>query len=131
MGVHWRLSVALAALFVIGGLCGSVITYSVMGPGRGMARRSAQNREARFFARMQAEVNLTPAQLSAFRPEIEEAIRKAKDARRQALIDSDLSIDAALAHIAGQLGPEQRLRMEQFRTKRRAHVLNWIDRHLR
>jgi hypothetical protein len=130
MGVHWRLSVALAALFVIGGLCGSVLTYSLMGPGRGMARRSAQDREARLFAQMQAEVNLTPAQLSAFRPEIEEAIQRAKDARRQALIDSDLSIDAALARIAGQLGPEQRLRMEQFRTKRRARVLNWIAKHL-
>jgi hypothetical protein len=130
MGVHWRLSVALAALFVIGGLCGSILTYSLMGPARGMARRSAQNREAHLFAQMQAEVNLTPAQLSAFRPEIDDAIRRAKDARRQALIDSDLTIDAALARIAGQLGPEQRLRMEQFRAKRRAHVLNWIAKHL-
>ncbi|MBV9997586.1 MAG: hypothetical protein JO015_00575 [Verrucomicrobia bacterium] len=79
---------------------------------------------------MQAAVNLTPAQVSAFRPEIEEAIRKAKDARRQALIDSDLNIDAALARIAGQLEPEQRLRMEQFRARRRARVLNWIAKHL-
>jgi hypothetical protein len=130
MGFHWRLSAAFAALFVVGGLCGSVLTYSLMGPGRGTARWSAHNREAHFFEQMQAEVNLTPAQLSAFRPEIEEAIRRAKDARRQALIDSDLGIDAALAHIAGQLGPEQRLRMEQFRAKRRTRVLNWIARHI-
>jgi uncharacterized membrane protein len=130
MGVHWRLSVALAALFVIGGLCGSVLTYSLMGPGRGLARPAAQNWEARLFARMQAEVNLTPAQLSAFRPELEEAIQRAKDARRQALMDSDLNLDAALARIAGQLGPEQRLRMEQFRAKRRARVLNWVAKHV-
>jgi hypothetical protein len=130
MGFHWRLTAALATLFVVGGLCGSVLTYSMMDPGRGMGRRSAHNWEARLFAQMQAEVNLTPAQLSAFRPEIEEAIRKVKEARRQALINSDLEIDAALARIGGQLGPDQRLRMEQFRTKRRARVLNWIARHL-
>jgi hypothetical protein len=131
MGVHWRLSVTLAALFVIGGLCGGILTYSLMGPGRGMHRWSARDREARFFARLQAEVNLTPAQLAAFRPELEEALRKAEDARRQALIDSDLNVDAALARIAGQLGPEQRPRMEQFRARRRAHVLNWISKHVK
>ena len=131
MGFHWRLIGLLAALFVVGGLCGSVVTYSITGPGHGRGKRSAQNWEARLLSEMQAEVSLTPAQLSAFRPEIEEAIRKAKEARRQALIDSDLEIDAALARIGGQLGPEQRLRMEQFRTKRRARVLNWIASHLR
>lgn len=130
MGVYWRLSVTLAALFVIGGLCGSVLTYSLMGPGGGMGRRPGRSWETRLFARMQEEANLTPAQVSAFRPEVEEAIRKAKDARRQGLIDSDLNIDAALAHIASQLGPDQRLRMEQFRAKRRARVLNWIATHL-
>lgn len=131
MGLHWRLSVALAAIFVIGGLCGSVLTYSLMGSGRGMGRRTDQDWEARLLAQMQAEVNLTAAQLSAFRPEIEDAIQRAKDARRQALIDTDLNIDAALARIAGQLGPEQRLRMERFRAKRRAHFLNWVSKHLK
>jgi hypothetical protein len=130
MGFHWRLIAALAALFVVGALCGSVLTYRFIGPGHGMGRRSAQNREARLFAQIQSEVNLTPAQLSGFRPELEEALRKVKEARRQTLIDSDLEIDAALARIAGQLPPEQRLRMEQFRAKRRARVLRWFASHL-
>ncbi|MBV8898780.1 MAG: hypothetical protein JOY92_01545 [Verrucomicrobia bacterium] len=120
----------MAALFVIGGLCGSVLTYGLIGPGRHLGRRADQAWEARLLARMQAEVSLTPAQLSAFRPEIEDAIQRTKDARRQALIDGDLNIDAALARIAGQLGPEQRLRMEQFRAKRRAHFLSWVSKHL-
>jgi coproporphyrinogen III oxidase-like Fe-S oxidoreductase len=93
-------------------------------------RRSGQDWEARLSSELRSAVNLTPEQLSAFSPEIKEAMQKAKDARRQALIDSDLNIDAALAHIAGQLGPEQRLRMEQFRAKRRARFLNWVAKHL-
>ena len=82
------------------------------------------------FTPLERDVLSALQNLGCSRPAAEEAIRKAKEAHRQALIDSDLNIDEALGRIASQLGPEQRLRMEQFRTKRRARVLNFIAKHL-
>jgi hypothetical protein len=130
MGFHWKLSAAFVALFVVGALCGSVLTYSFTAPRGAKGWKSAQNWAPGLFRQLESEVKLTPEQVASFRPEIEEAIRKVKNARRQALIESDLEIDAVLARIGNQLEPDQKLRMEQFRAKRRARVLRWIARRL-
>ncbi|MBV9489642.1 MAG: hypothetical protein JO069_07960 [Verrucomicrobia bacterium] len=131
MRFHWRLSAAFVAVFLIGAVCGSVLTYSLTAPGRVAGRRVAQAWETALLRQLGREVKFTPEQAASFRPEIEEAVQKARAARRQALAESDLEIDAALARIGDRLGPDQKFRMDQFRARRRARVLNWIGRQAR
>ena len=83
---------------------------------------------ARLYQRLEREVRLTPDQIAKYRPQIDQAIQKMKETRRQAVIDSDLELDAALAQISADLPSDERVRMERFRERRRQGFLNWVAR---
>ncbi|HEY0791425.1 MAG TPA: hypothetical protein VGD78_10220 [Chthoniobacterales bacterium] len=127
MGFRWKLIPAFAALFLIGGLCGSLITYRVAA-GLRPARVPARTMAARLYERLGREVRLTPDQIARYRPQIDQAIQKMKETRRQAVSDSDLELDAALARIGAELPSDGQLRMERFRARRRQGFLNWMAR---
>jgi hypothetical protein len=127
MGFRWKLISAFAALFLVGGLCGSLITYRVESARR-PATVLARTMATKFYERLEREVRLTPDQLAKYRPQIDQAIQKMKETRRHAVIDSDLELDAALAHIGADLPSDERVRMEQFRARRRQGFLNWVAR---
>ena len=120
MGSSWKLVLVFAVLFLTGGLCGSVITYSVL------RRQTLPNPTRSFHSwtenlmqKIQRIARLTPEQSAKIRPRVEAAVKQMQSIQVQAMQQGSDALDAALAEIEPELNPDQQKRLERFRERRR------------
>src|SRR5205823_1991660 len=129
MGCSWKLVLVFAVLFLMGGLSGSVITYSLL-------RKHAFPNPTRNFhtwsehlmQRLQRIGKLTPEQSAKIRPRVEAAVKQMQSIQIQAMQQGSDAFDAALAEIESGLNPDQQKRLERFRERRRAFLQEAISR---
>jgi hypothetical protein len=129
MGPSWKLALVFAVLFLMGGLSGSVITYSVL------RKQVLPNPTRSFHAwsenlmqKLQRIGKLTPEQSAKIRPRVEAAVKQMQSIQIQAMQQGSDALDAALAEIDSELSPDQQKRLEHFRERRRQFLQEAITR---
>jgi len=127
MGFRWKLILALAALFVIGGFCGSALTFGVLKSRFHRAVRNGRNWEETLMANLTKHVQLSEEQQAQIRPQIATAFQQMRALRREVTVQSDNIVDQALQRIEGQLNPDQQQRLERFRARRRERIRHFLE----
>src|ERR1700676_4310803 len=129
MGSSWKLVLVFAVLFLTGGLCGSVITYSVL------RRQTLPNPTRSFHSwtenlmeKIQRIGRLTPEQSAKIRSRVEAAVKQMQSIQVQSMQQGSDALDAALAEIEPELNPDQQKRLERFRERRRTFLQEAIAR---
>jgi hypothetical protein len=129
MGSRWKLIAAFVSLFLIGGLCGSVITLGVTEGKRGHRgfTRDSSLITNRIVKRLNRVLELTPEQKEAIVPQIVAAVAQMRAVRTNALRQNRDILDAAYAKIEAQLPPAQQKKMQRFRERRRERVGRMLE----
>jgi hypothetical protein len=128
MGFRWKLIVALAALFVIGGFCGSALTLGVLKsrfPRLGL--RNGRTWEERLMTNLTKSLKLSNEQQAQIKPQIAATFQQMRALRHQVMLQSDKIIDETLQRIEGQLNPDQQQRLERFRARRRERIQHFLE----
>jgi Spy/CpxP family protein refolding chaperone len=123
MGFSWKLTIAFALLFVIGGLCGSVITLA-LGSHYYFTARAKQpvSWEEGAMRNLTRHLKLTPEQQAKVRVPIHDAVERLSSVRQKDLQEINQEFDQTLAGLAPLLTPDQQRRLDEFRTRRMAHI---------
>jgi len=128
MGFRWKLILALAALFVIGGFCGSALTFGVLKSRFHRAGlRNGRNWEETLMANLTKHIQLSDEQQAQIKPQIATAFQQMRALRREVTVQSDNIVDQALQRIEGQLNPDQQQRLERFRARRRERIRHFLE----
>jgi hypothetical protein len=128
MGFRWKLILALAALFVIGGFFGSALTFGVLKSRSHRAGlRNGRNWEETLMANLTKHVQLSEEQQAQIKPQIATAFQQMRALRREVTVQSDNIVDQALQRIEGQLNPDQQQRLERFRARRRERIRHFLE----
>ncbi|MBV9273076.1 MAG: hypothetical protein JO333_04220 [Verrucomicrobia bacterium] len=121
MGFSWKLTISFALLFVIGGLCGSVITLAVGSHHYFTARaRPSVSWEEGVMRNLTKHLQLTAEQQEKVRVPIHEATERLGAVRRKTLLEINQEFDGTLAGLAPLLTPDQQRKLDQFRARRMA-----------
>jgi hypothetical protein len=128
MGFRWKLILVLAALFVIGGFCGSALTFGVLKSRVHRAGlRNGRNWEETLMTNLTKHVQLSEEQQAQIKPQIATAFQQMRALRREVTVQSDNIVDQALQRIEGQLNPDQQQRLERFRARRRERIRHFLE----
>jgi 5-bromo-4-chloroindolyl phosphate hydrolysis protein len=129
MGLRWKLILAFAAIFLIGGLCGSALTLVVAQikiPG--LASEHNRHRwENEIVRNLTNKLGLSTDQQKQFRPQIAAALQQMRTLRRQLVLQSDDLLDQAFQRLESDLTLEQQQKMETFREKRKARIQRQLE----
>src|SRR6516165_3061848 len=113
MGSNWKLILVFAVLFLVGAVCGSMMTSLL--PFRQHAANPTRNFRAwsdHLMERIERIAKLTPEQSNRVRPQVEAAVRQMQAIQTQAMIQGTDAFDAAIAEIEAGLNADQQKRLE-------------------
>jgi hypothetical protein len=127
MGFRWKLIAAFVALFLIGGVCGSILTMSLAPVGR-------HPKPPKFFKETMIQhvakrLSLTPEQTHEFRTQAEKTFDQVDTIRKDAVLKGDRLIDDALGKFGATLNPEQQASMDIIRAERRKRLEHMLHPH--
>ncbi len=128
MGLRWKLISAFAAIFLIGGFCGSALTLAIAGikiPGAPQV--NPHRWEDVIMRNLTTRLGLTPDQQRTIRPQIVAAVQQMRLVRRQLILQTDDLVDETFQRLEAQLTPEQQRHMEIFRTKRKERLRRQLE----
>jgi hypothetical protein len=132
MGSSWKLVAVFAVLFLMGGVSGSLITYSaVRRQAIANPTRNVHTWTENLMQKLGRASQLTPEQCAKIRPRVEAAVKQMKLIQIQSMQQGSDALDAALAEIETGLNPDQQKRLERFRERRRAFLQEAILRSSR
>lgn len=128
MGFRWKLIVALSALFVIGGFCGSAVTLGILKAkflGKGL--RNGKPWEEVLMRNLTTSLKLSDEQRDQIRPQIDTAFQQMRALHRQVTVQADDILDQTLQRIRSQLNPDQQERLERFRARRQERIRRFLE----
>ncbi len=128
MGFRWKLISAFAAIFLIGGFCGSALTLAIARikiPGGPQV--NPHRWEDVIMHNLTTRLSLTQDQQRAIRPQVTAAVQQMHLVRRQLILQTDDLLDETFQRLETQLTPEQQRRMEIFRTKRKERIQRQLE----
>jgi hypothetical protein len=128
MGFRWKLIVAFAALFVIGGFCGSALTLGVLKSRfPRLVLRNGRNWEEKLMTNLTKSLKLSSEQQAQIKPQIAATFQQMRTLRHQVMLQSNDIIDQTLQRIESQLNPDQQQRLERFRARRRERIQHVLE----
>jgi hypothetical protein len=128
MGFRWKLIIAFAALFVIGGFCGSALTLGVLKSRfPRLVLRNGRNWEENLMTNLTKSLKLSSEQQAQIKPQIAAAFHQMRALRQQVMLQSNNIIDQTLQRIESQLDPDQQQRLERFRARRRERIQHVLE----
>ena len=119
MGFGWKLTISFVLLFVIGALCGAMITLTLGSMHQFTAKaQPAVSWEQAAMRNLTKQLNLTPEQQEKVRVPIHEAIERLRAVRQKTVQENNEAFDQTLAGLAPLLTPEQQQKLGEFRARR-------------
>jgi hypothetical protein len=124
MGFGWKLTVSFLLLFLIGALCGVVLTL-VVGLTQRIEQRAhvPQQWEDTAVHNLTKHLKLDPSQQIQARTAIHDVITRIKTIQRKQQIDNVMLFDKALETLYPMLTTEQQHKLDVFRDRRKESLL--------
>lgn len=115
---HWKIILSLCAIFIAGGVVGSVATLRISKRATTIKPTPKDWAQAT-LQRLENRLKLTPDQLAKVRPIIEETSLELRTIRQSTVEETGQAIRRAHDRINELLTPEQQKRMEKLKRDRR------------
>jgi sensor domain CHASE-containing protein len=124
MGFGWKLTVSFLLLFLIGALCGVVLTL-VVGLTQRIEQRARipQQWEDTAVRNLAKHLKLDPSQQIQARTAIHDVIARIKAIQRKQQIDNIMLFDKTLETLYPMLTTEQQHELDVFRDRRKESLL--------
>lgn len=123
---HWKIILSLCAIFIAGGVVGSVATLRAVK--RAVAIKPTPKDWAQMtLQRLENRLKLTPEQLEKVRPIIEETSLELRRIRQSTVEETGQAVRRAHDRISELLTPEQQKRMERLKRDRREALRQRLD----
>jgi hypothetical protein len=128
MGFRWKLIIALSALFVIGGFCGSALTIGILkAKFHGQGIRNGRLWEEFLMRNLTTNLKLSGEQQEQIKPQIAAAFQQMRTLHSQVMVQSNDILDQTLQRIQSQLNPDQQQRLERFRARRQERIRRSLE----
>jgi hypothetical protein len=124
MGFGWKLTISFLVLFLIGALCGVVLTL-VFGLSQRVNQRTRlpQQWEETAVRNLTKHLKLDPSQQTQARSAIHDVIERIRAIQRDQQINNMILFDKALETLYPMLTPEQKHKLDVFRQRRKESLL--------
>lgn len=116
---HWKVALALLALFAVGIVTGSVLTVAVVKAKLKKERENNQDWTLTTYRMYKERLDLTPEQEAKLKPVFERAGKDLRDIRRQTMMNIMGVIRQVNREVEVELTPEQKEKFQKLREQLR------------
>ncbi len=117
---NWKVTLCLAAIFIAGGITGSLATLQIL-KHITHTRRNPGNWSAMMMKHLESKLKLTPEQIQKIKPIIDQSVVELEAIRSKTISQSSQVMQRSEEQIAHELMPEQQKRLQEIQQERRNH----------
>jgi Spy/CpxP family protein refolding chaperone len=117
---NWKVALYLAAIFIAGGITGSIVTLQTL-KHTIHKHRNHENLSAMMMKRLESDLKLTPEQVQKIKPIVDQSVRELEAIRSKTISQSSEIISRSEERITQELTPDQQKRFQKIQQERRKH----------